>query len=317
MKGLLHMAIFAIRSGTLQPYRLARLAAAGGVTFPVMLLECESCGAPLDVAEGTAVVRCHYCGRSATVERFRKVLPETPAGFVPPRQWTPPASASVPSRPLTYRPRRRTAGWGAATALLIAGMVGVVAWRVGGAVSPVILSTDSAQLTSVLSQALSVASAAVDVARQRQGLGATPGDVVPVLCNGNDSVTLTGKTLAMPAGVPVVATGNCTLKLVDCTVSGVTAITASGNATVTIEGGSVSGKGPAIVLMGNSTLDVSGGARLDGEMTITAGSSSRARVRGSSVTGSHVAVHASGNATVDTASSEVKGRVIGGHNGTR
>src|SRR5581483_11877251 len=152
-----------------------------------------------------------------------------------------------------------------------------------------------------------------DVAKAQQGLGAPPtGDTVPVVCKGSDDVTITGKRLSMPWGVPVVATGNCVLRLVDCAIDGATGITASNNANVSIQGGSVAGKGPAVVLMGNSTLDVTGGARLSGEMTITAATNARARVRGSSIVGGHVAIQSSGNASVDTEGSEVKGRVLGG-----
>ena len=282
-----------------------------------MLLECESCGAPLDVAEDTPVVRCHYCGRSATVERFRKVAPQTPAGFVPPAQWTPPESAEVPSRPLRYRPRRSRGGPVFTSFFVVAGIIGFVVWRVTSAVQTVTVA-DTDQIKNMFAQALSVASAAVDVAKAQQGIGAPPtGDSLPVVCKGSDDVTLRGKTLDMPSGVPVVATGNCRLRLVDCTVSGATGITANGNASVTVEGGSVSGKGPAIVLMANSTLDVSGGARLSGEMTITAAANAHARVRGASITGSHVAVQATGNATVDTEGSQVTGRVLGGRHGAR
>lgn len=284
-----------------------------------MLLECESCGAPLDVADDTTkTVRCHYCGRSATLERYRKVAPQTPAGFVPPREWTPPASADVPSRPLTYRPRRRRGGVGAMTALVVSGVVGVAAWRATSAMEQVTSATDPSQLKSMLAEALSVASAAVDVAKSRQGLAPSQtGDTVPLVCKGADDLTLTGKTLSLPAGVPVVAMGSCTLRLVDCTVSGATGITVNGNATVTVVGGSITGRGPAVVLMGNSTLDVSGDARLSGEMTITAAANARARVRSSSVTGAHIAVQATGNAAVDTETSQVSGRVVGGRHGAR
>ncbi|HEX4340404.1 MAG TPA: hypothetical protein VH062_31060 [Polyangiaceae bacterium] len=284
-----------------------------------MLLECESCGAPLDVQDGVSVVRCHYCGRSAAVDRFRQVAQVTPAGFVPPREWTPPASASVPSRPLTYRPRAvRRGGCGAVMALVIAGVVGFVAWRATGAVDALTITTDSTELKSMLSQALSAASAAVDVANQQKQLigGGITGDTVPVICSGNDAATITGKVLSMPAGVPVIASGNCRLRLVNCTVTGVTGISATGNASVTVEGGTIAGKGPAIVLMGNTTLDVSGGASLTGDMTVTAAANAHARVRASSITGTHYAVQASGNASVDTETSKVTGRVLGRHSAT-
>lgn len=283
-----------------------------------MLLECENCGAPLDVAESSAVVRCHYCGRSETVERFRKVAPETPPGFVPPAQWTPPETAAAPSKPLRYRPRRGRGGSVFSSLFIVACLVGFAAWRATNAVQSVGVATDAEKLQSMFTQALTAASAAVNVAKARQSLGLSlTGDTVPVVCKGTDSVTITGKRLSMPSGVPVVATGNCVLRLVDCAIDGATGITASNNANVIIQGGSVAGKGPAVVLMENATLDVENGARLSGEMTITAAANARARVRGSSVVGGRVAVQASGNASVDTSGSEVKGRVVGGRHGAR
>jgi cytoskeletal protein RodZ len=278
-----------------------------------MLLECESCGAPLDVAERASIVRCHYCGRSASVTKFRTVSPQTPAGFVPPEQWIPPSNSSFPGAPLPYRPRavRRGLGVGMFMSLSLMALGGFVAWRVTAAVEAATPQPD--QVKNLVGQALSVVGSAVDLAAKVRSTGTTlTGDLVPVVCRGNDQATITGKTLSIPTGVPVIASGNCTLRLVQCTVSGATGITASGNATVVIEGGSIAGKGPAVVLTDNATLEASSGARLTGEVTITATGNAHAQVRDSSVSGGHVAVHTSGAATVDTSGSNVEGQVLGG-----
>ena len=277
-----------------------------------MLLECESCGAPLDVKEGVSVVRCAYCGRSADLSHYRKVAPVTPAEFVPPKEWTPPASSSVSSRPLRYRPHR-TAARGMFTSLFMTAAIGgFVAWQVRNA-GQAVTAPAQANGTKMIGDALNVVSAAVDLAKAKHAANqqTITGDALPIVCNGNDDVTLMGKTISSETGVPVIASGNCTLKLVGCAVSGTTAITASGNAKVFVEGGSLAGKGPAIVLSGNSELDVSGGAQLTGDMTITATANTHVRVRGSEVTGTHIAVQATGNASVDTTGSVVHGKVGG------
>jgi LSD1 subclass zinc finger protein len=282
-----------------------------------MLLECESCGAPLDVAGGASVVRCHYCGRSASIGEFRTVSPQTPPGFVPPEQWTPSPRSGVPSAPLAYRPRhaRRGLGVGLFMSLSLLALGGFVAWRITSAVEAATPAPN--QMKDLVGQALSVVGTAVDLAAKVRATGSLTGDVVPVVCRGNDNATITGKTLSLAAGVPVVASGNCTLRLVQCTVSGATGIAASGNATVVVEGGSIAGKGPAVVLSDNATLDVSGASRLSGEVTITASGNAHAMVRNSSVSGGHVAVHTSGAAVVDTTSASVQGQVLAAKRGRR
>src|SRR3982750_1174744 len=101
-----------------------------------MLLECESCGAPLDVKEGVSVVRCAYCGRSAELSHYRKVAPVTPAEFVPPKEWTPPESAPQSGRPLRYRPHRSAVRGVFTSLFMMTAIGGFVAWQVRNAVQP-------------------------------------------------------------------------------------------------------------------------------------------------------------------------------------
>jgi hypothetical protein len=280
-----------------------------------MLLECESCGAPLDIKEGVNVIRCHYSGRSAELSKYRKVAPVTPAEFVPPKEWTPPASLPASGRPLKYRPRRSAARGAFTSLFMTAAIGGFVAWQVRNAGQPAPAQPD--QTKTMIGDALNVVSAAVDLAKAKHAASLQAVTALPVVCNGTDDVTLMGKTLSLDTGIPIVASGNCTLKLVGCAVSGTTAIAASGNAKVTVEGGSLAGKGPAVTLTGNSELDVSGGTQLTGDMTITATANTRARIRGSEITGTHVAVKATGGATVDTSGSVVHGQVAGSHRPAR
>jgi LSD1 subclass zinc finger protein len=278
-----------------------------------MLLECQNCGAPLDVAEGASSVRCNYCRQKTAVARSRTVAMQTPEGWAPPPQWTPHAESSLAKEPLAYRPVaavRAVVRWLAFSGVATVAIGGFIAWRVVGAVSSAtggvsgLVQSDKVQ--GAIQQAMAAVNAANAAAQQL-----TAGETVPLHCAGNDDVTITGKNLVLPSGSPVVASGNCTLRLIGCTVSGATAIIARNNSKVTIQGGSVSGTGPAVALQDNAVLDVSGGARLSGEATITAANNATARVRDSSVSGQHIAIRTTHNASVDAAGATVQGQVVG------
>jgi hypothetical protein len=235
----------------------------------------------------------------------------TPAEFVPPKEWTPPESVPESGRPLRYRPHRSAVRGVFTSLFMTAAIGGFVAWQVRNAGQP---ATPPANPTkTMIGDALNVVSAAVDLAKAKhaQGEQVITGAALPIVCSGNDDVTLMGKTITSDDAVPIVAAGNCTMKLVGCAVSGTTALTASGNAKVVVEGGSLAGKGPAVVLSGNAQLDVSGGTKLTGDATITATANTRARIAGSEITGTHIAVQATSNATVDTSGSVVHGKVGG------
>ena len=80
-----------------------------------MLMECSNCGAPLDVTGSERLARCKYCGTTSRLRALRTVASETPPGWRPPEEWTPPAEARADSRqPLTYHPEyvvQKAARW--------------------------------------------------------------------------------------------------------------------------------------------------------------------------------------------------------------
>jgi len=135
--------------------------------------------------------------------------------------------------------------------------------------------------------------------------------VLPLICRGNDRVTLTAQTLALSGQVPLIATDNCNLRLIDCTVSGATDVLASGNASVVLEGGHYDATGPAIVLADNATLAASSGATLVGEATLTASGNATATLRGVSVTGRHTAIYTAGQSSVMTTGATIRGALSG------
>lgn len=62
-----------------------------------MLLQCAHCGAPLDVREGAAIVKCGYCGFKTQRTRLVMLAQQTPAGFAPPQVWRPPPHVAAAS----------------------------------------------------------------------------------------------------------------------------------------------------------------------------------------------------------------------------
>jgi LSD1 subclass zinc finger protein len=287
-----------------------------------MLLECHNCGAPLDVEQGAAKARCHYCGTRATVARLKTMSMETPKGWAPPSEWKPPPESSMAEETLLYRPARAAASvarWIGFSTLFTLGLGGFIAWRVTSAVenatgaSSLSMLTQPGQLEKVVGQAVSAvnqaAGAATKAAREAEE-NAGLGDVVPVVCAGNRHATITGKTLSLASGSPVIASGNCKLRLVACTVSGATGIVVRNNAEVVVEGGSVAGTGPAAVISDNGSIEVTSNARLSGEATLTVSGNGTVTVRDSAVSGRHVAIVASNNATVVTEQTTVEGQVV-------
>jgi hypothetical protein len=69
-----------------------------------MLLECKNCGAPLDVAGTPDLVKCGYCGMSASLAHLRTLNVATPKDWQQPKEWRPPNHVPADSSH-TYRYR--------------------------------------------------------------------------------------------------------------------------------------------------------------------------------------------------------------------
>lgn len=143
-----------------------------------MLIECQHCGAPLDVRPKDKLTKCKYCGTTSRVQSLKTVAQETPAGWRPPKQWTPPAHAKADSaKTLVYH-----ATWAVRRVVSL-----VVALTTAGVLVPVVLLAVSAyQSYQAQAQArgadvrdtLAAARAAIDQAKAQietatQGLAAT------------------------------------------------------------------------------------------------------------------------------------------------
>jgi hypothetical protein len=276
-----------------------------------MLLECDNCGAPLDVKDGVRRAKCNYCGQSKAVGELGRVAERTPEGWQPPQQWSPPAHSRLAGQSLSYKPIRaigRTIAL--AIRLGILAIVGTAVWRVVTAVNHVTnnlsSSAESAALQGAVTRALGEVAQKIDTAAQQS---ANSGDG-PISCSGVEVVTITGRTIRAEgaAGVPLTASGNCRAKVVASHLTGTSAIVVRDNARVSVEGGSLTGVKMAVALSGNAALDVSGGALLTGAPAITATGNARATLRDASVNG---AVDTRENASVDAVGARILGPVTG------
>lgn len=278
-----------------------------------MLLECHNCGAPLDVAGNATRVRCAYCKKTSSIDQFKRVADETPPDFKQPSTWTPKEGSALPSVPLEFKPLKMIAGVIARVYALVVLAVLVfgafVVWRISSAVSnaakdPIGAIDPSGQVENAVTKAMNALASASEAAVQAAGAG---GSSEPVVCLSDQSMTVSGKVISIPGGTPVIANGNCSLKLVACALSGLTAVSAQGNSHVTIEGGTLTTTGPAVILGGNATAEISS-TTITGEPAVRAADNARARVRGSLLTSKHLAIVTKNRAHVDTAGSTVNGQ---------
>lgn len=67
-----------------------------------MLIECNNCGAPLDVKTKERIVKCAYCGVQTQLAEARTVAAATPEGWKPPQQWQAPIGSRSGQQVFTY-----------------------------------------------------------------------------------------------------------------------------------------------------------------------------------------------------------------------
>lgn len=278
-----------------------------------MLIECQNCGAPLDVAGSATRVRCAYCKKTSDVGQYKLVSSETPADFKQPQTWTPSTGSALPSVPLDFRPAKMVGRFLAKLyALTILGVLvfgAFIFWRISSAISDVAKDPISAldpgsKVGSAVTNAMNAIASASQAAAQAAGAA---GGNMPIVCQGSETMTVSGRVISVAGGTPVITNGNCTLTLVACTLSGLTAVSAEGNSHVLIEGGTLTATGPALVFGGNASADISS-ATITGEPAVRAVDNAQIRVRGSTLASRHAAVVAKNNAHVDTRGSTVNGR---------
>src|SRR6266545_1263766 len=80
------------------------------VQLALMLVECDNCGAPLDVKDSQRFAACSYCRVTSRVQSMKTMATQTPTDWKPPQAWTPPPHVSP--KPLAYVPARSRPGGG-------------------------------------------------------------------------------------------------------------------------------------------------------------------------------------------------------------
>ena len=127
----------------------------------------------------------------------------------------------------------------------------IVWWAIGGLLTLAIVGGVTWYIKHTISKAVTQSMATVSGA-----------DIVwdgksPLTCTGSQTLTFKGVTAKL-TGEAVNATGGCTLTLVDCNITGETALAATGGAVVTITGGSLTGTATAVQAMGSAKVTLSG-----------------------------------------------------------
>ncbi len=100
----------------------------GGAGYDArVILECSHCGAPLDVKEGSRLVRCTYCKVTTERTRMRTLHPERPVDFRPPVVWTPPVHVPADSNVTLAYQKNASSGAGCLVGVILLSVVGVIA----------------------------------------------------------------------------------------------------------------------------------------------------------------------------------------------
>lgn len=157
-----------------------------------MLIECDYCGAPLDVKPNRSTAKCAYCGKTSQIEQARQVAQQTPNGWRPPPTWTPPQHVPAPSdQALKYRrvvgrvivlavalPMLFTVGIGAVIAVVAGAQTSAATSALGEVTKQVSAriettqATETGRLDEVQTEALDQALTAVRQATQQIASGA-------------------------------------------------------------------------------------------------------------------------------------------------
>lgn len=288
-----------------------------------MLVECNHCGAPLDVKSGARVVACSYCNRQHKVPRMKTLAPETPTDWKPPPLWTPPPQARARSRPLRFHPVKLVAGvvftiGRTLMALFAVGaLMPVLVFALhqlgknqtgGGATAPPELEQLGELVQNVVGDdGLRQLSRAVD----DLGAGVISGmrwdGREPFRCE-NGSVTLEKVEAKLPGRTAVTVAGNCELRMVECTLESWQGIAVEGNGKLTVERSFIVAKGVAIDVSGNGHLELVETA-VETPGTALHGSANAVLVLASGRVSGERAIELESNARADVREAEISGKV--------
>lgn len=195
-------------------------------TIDIRALHCPSCGAPAQVHPGNDTYICNFCQASFLVERPMAAPPPVP-NMDPPRG--PPvnpyagrdfSTPQIPVRVIDYGAGRSSGGGGAIAFVVAIGAIAALA----GVIIPLVV---------------------------RSGGGGSGGGGIfgggwngkqPLVCSGNDWITVDHVKAHFDKGVAIDASGNCEVSCKDCDISAPTIVRARENASVHFDHGTAEGK---------------------------------------------------------------------------
>jgi LSD1 subclass zinc finger protein len=126
-----------------------------------MLVECQHCGAPLDVRPGAETSKCRYCGTTTKISSTRTIAPQTPSDWRPPPRWRPPAHMPADS---DVELHDKGGGGGG-------GLVAVIAILVGVAVVIAVVVSKSGGIGGVAPEAFDAVTFKETATEMKQKLG--------------------------------------------------------------------------------------------------------------------------------------------------
>lgn len=274
-----------------------------------MLVECSNCGAPLDVKQGARTAKCGYCGRTNQVRSARTLAMQAPQGWQPPQTWTPPQQFPAESVPLQYTPQQAR---GARTLVFVIVGVVLVIGLIPAIVVPMVISstTESIERTVTFQgggQNVPQPNAPHIPNMPNVNVGMGGGGVTnqPIECQGSGMVVRTNENIQVSGGHAVLATGSCTVRLINCSLRG-GGITVSDQAEVEMTNGSVGATDSSLTASGSSrvrlvNVEASGGVVASGNANVT--------LLNGSLSSQGKAIDATGGARVSTQNTHVTGSV--------
>ena len=167
-----------------------------------MIVQCQNCGAPLDVRDAAAFIDCTYCGKSNKVKKTRTLMAVTPQDWQPPAQWT------GADRERAQKVAMAGVGIAAATtglsgcAAVLIGMVVLVTLGVGAA-------------GFLFWGARETAGGAALESAEEAALAPRWDGSTPFRCSGTEDILIERVTANLPNDVAITVAGNCELTLVN------------------------------------------------------------------------------------------------------
>jgi hypothetical protein len=236
-----------------------------------VIVQCENCGAPLDIKGSEMSVTCSYCGRANQVRKMKTLHAINPAGWAPPPMWSPPPQISPQPLRYTIPPARTGGGFaGCLVALMILGITAVAAgiplYQAGLLNWLPFFGWDGKE---------------------------------PFRCGGNDSVRIHDVHANLPNATAITIEANCEAEIENSEIVAWEGIRADGNRRVVIRNSTIRATGVGIRSSGNKEIELDNSTVIAGGIGIDADAISHITVAGGRVVGTPLAVQTSSLASFE------------------